>query len=753
MIQDFLQLPVVILVRVLLGMVLAFVVLPNIVLPRPPSARTSLDATVVRSVRWTGIILAVSHVLLVVRLFHVLPILLLCAYGWLRKQDRLPSRKRVATDGVVTTDAVLAGDVSEFDEMPERSHSAVQRAWLQFTDMFSVFERVGFRMFVDWIVGVWRRLLGLVRSVFTRQSALLAVLVAPIVGILSASLVERGRLAFRFETLSPPEAYVYLTWAKSFANNSAFPDGIYPQGLPGFIAFLGKLTPGIDLYEITRYTGALIGMLLVFGIFYAVLRLTANVGAALFAAGAFGIFGTVQQWHSPWIRQTGPLPQELGFAIALLALPSAILAITERDRDHLRTTMLAALGIGIIHPVPLAMFIVFAFAGALVTAVIDRGGFDYAFFVLVYGLIGGLIAHVYVPIGLLVGLDIFQGMDHPFTVRSYAGGRTEALVGLMATERLGHNLLTYVAMGSVALALLVALVMRARSRTRHIGAQLAGLAGFGIVALALYDVRPLQIPLNLLGPMGNLVGIAVALALGAGFAAVTAAAFAVRNPLQRAASVIVLAAVAVAGFGRTFDTGPLQRAPSEYEAMAAVTRDVMRNQDAFTFTIVGTPQQRQAVAGVGTFIELWVFARDVTVRDAQDPGFVVPDVSSLMFARDLGQTLPIPTADVYIFVEKDPFPVPEQAPVGPTEEYYYNREKRGRIMATVYAWAEYYRHYHTDMTVHFEDDDVVVYRIRRRPNTVASAAAPQFKDYTWEPGVLFTGGPAEPSEVVIPWES
>lgn len=788
MIQTFLQLPVVTLVRVVLGMVLAFGILPALVLARPRGALTSLDAAVSRSVRWIGVVLVGSHLLVLVRLFHVLPILLLCGWAMLVRQGKasVPSRRHrrvsaaaqpVVDDGIPPPPSqgdlppppgalvppppagvtVAAPPVARqavdhgFDEMDTRAVSAPQRLWLMFTDVMHVVERAGPQVVVTWIANGWRKVRAWLARLFSVTTLKVFALMAPVLGILAVSLALRVDFAFRFETLSPPEAYVFLNWAKAFAANQLYVDGIYPYGLPAFIAFIAKMTPGIDLYEIVRYTGGLIGVLLVFGIFYAALRLTANIAAALFAAGAFGLFGTIAEWHAPWTRQIGPLPQELGFAIALLALPSAILAVTDRRRDHVPTVLWAAIGIGLIHPVPLVIFIVMASVGAVAASVVSRGGRRGAIDVIGAGLAGGALAHVYVPVALLVGQSVFRGMDQPFTPVQLGTSTTQVLSDFYGTTIVGHNLLTAIAGVGSALALLVAWILSRRERTHHIGVQLAGTAAVGLVVVALYDVRLLNLPHTIAGPAGSLLGIAVALALAAGVAAVTAPLFTVRRAMVRSGLAIVVAAVALAGFSQTFELRERTRAPSEYDAMAAVTRGIMRNQDAFSYSVVGTPQQRQAVAGVGSFIELWVFARDVTVRDAQDPGFVVPDLSSLMFARDLGEALPIPTADIYVFVEKVPFPVPEQPPVGPTEEYYYDREKRGRIMATVYAWAEYYRYYHTDMEIHYEDDEIVVYRIARRPNPVAAAASPQFKDYTWEPGVLFTGGPTSPQEVDIPW--
>lgn len=741
MLQTILQLPVVTLIRVMLGVVTAFVLLPALVLPRPISARTTLDVTVVRGIRWLAIALFVSHLLVVVRLFHAAPILLLCAWLWFWTSGKSQTRT-----------ANRAGDPAS---AANRRIPPLQRVWLRFADIMHLFEQAGRGVLSNWWANAVSALQHSMRNIFSVRTLRVTILLVPIIAIVGTSLALRVEQSFRFETLSPPDTYIYLAWAKAFAANQLYVDGLYPMGLPAFIAFSGKLTPGIDLYELVRYTGAIIGMLTVTGIFYAVLRLSANVGAALFASGVFGLFGTISQWQQPWIRQTGPLPQELGFAIALFALPAAVLAITERDPDHLRTVGFASLAIGLIHPSALGLYLAMALAGAIAASVFTANGNKFVLGVGLTGALGGIIAHLYLPIGVLAGIGLFRGLDQPFSRADLPGSREEQIIGIMGTSDLGHNLFSMTAGGAALLAFVAAVLLARSVRTKRIGAQLAGLAAIGLVAVALYDPQWLQIPTNILGPLANIAGVGLTIAFAAGFAAITAVLFSTHrpslSPVVRTSVLIVLAAACVLSFSFLFERGPRTRAPSEYASTAAVTREVMRSQDAFTYTLVGTPQQRQAVAGIGTFIELWVFARDVTVRDAQDPGFVIPDLSAMLFAADLGQSLPIPTTDTYIFVEKVPYPVPEQPPVGPTEEYYYNREKRGRIMAAVYAWAEFYRYYHTNMSVYFEDDDIIVYQISRRPNPVAAAAAPQFKDYTWQPGELFTGGPADPSEVVIPW--
>lgn len=718
--------------RIVVGFLAMFWILPRFVLPVPAGARTGLDRAATNFVRWMGLALVFGHLLVALRLFHLLPIALLCGYGYLRKRRSAgPRGARLEGLGVL------------------------QSAWLRLADLGFQLEQQGGQAVRDGLTELRRRLLTPVRWLRTPGRLRLLLLALPAFGVLGWSLATRMDIAARFATLASPQSYVMLTWTKTLLAQTLYPDGVYPAGQLVFLALVGKGTPGVGTYEIVRFVGPLQGALLVAGLYYAVIRLSRSVGAAMVAATAFGVFGTAYVWHEPWIHQTAVRPPELALAVILFAVPTIVLAVTEGGRDHLVTLAAAAVAVSLIHPVAAALLVAVTVLGALGAVVAGRFPVGRLALALAVAIGGVVLGQAPSALAALMGVPVHRGLDNPYASVSATGTTTDRLVGAFGTSEVGHVPLSYAIAGGLAAVFVVGVVLAWRGRPK-LGGQLGGLAGAGAAAVLLYDVRWTGLGSNHLAVLGNLTGVMLALALGAAAAAVFTLVEAVpvvsrRPAMLRLAAYVVLGTTAATVIGAPLHQAERSREPSEYEATATVTREIMRTNEAFGYTVIGTPQQAQAVAGSGSFIQLWVFARDVTLRDARDPGFVVPDVSSLLFARDLGEALPIPTQNIYIFVEKNPFPVAEQPPVGPSEEYYYDAEKRGRIMALVYAWAEYYRHYHTDMDILHEDDDVVVYRIRRRPNTLVSAVSPQFKDYTWQPGVLFDRGPTDPDEVVIPW--
>ncbi|MGH3442225.1 MAG: hypothetical protein ACRDUY_09320 [Nitriliruptorales bacterium] len=720
--------------RVVVGFVLGFGVLPWFVLPKPAGARTALDRAGTNFVRWMGLVIGVGHLLALARLYHLGVIFLLCGLGiWL---TRLRGRRRrdPGTEGL----------------------SPLQVLWIRLTDLGFEFEQRGPRVVAAEAAQRTRqRLLAPFRWLRKPGRLPLLALSLPMLAVFAWAFWIRFELATEFTTLSPPSSYVVLTWTKSLLANDLYTDGLYPPGILFFFAFLGKAASGIDTYEVVRFGGPLIGALMVVGLYYAVLRLTRNAGAAIATAVVFGVFGNLYQFHEPWIRQTGPLPHELGLVVVLFALPAVVDAVIDGDRDHLWTVAAGAIAAGLIHPVSLMLFVLVALVAATFAALAARGAPSHLFRTIGVALGAGVASQLNLVVGTLFGIAPHRGLDNPYAWVRGGGTVDERLVAALGTSDLGHGALALVAGAGALSAIVVGVVLALRGRKR-VGGQLAALGAVAALAVAFYDVRWLDLPINYLGPIANLMGVMTALGIGAAVGMVLLLAqlhprVAAWDIVTRTSVFLLVGVIATSSFAVSLPRAERTREASEYETTAAVTRQIMRENESFGYTVIGTPQQSQLVAGIGSFIELWVFARDVTLRDARDPGFVVPDVSSLLFARDLGETLPIPTQNIYIFVEKAPYPVTEQDPTGPAEEYYYNRERRGRIMATVYGWAEFYRHYHTDMDVFFETENIVVYRIRRRPNALVATVSPQFKDYTWEPGVLFNAGPAHPSEVVIPW--
>lgn len=701
---------------VLMAFGAAFIIVPYFVLPRPKGARSVLDVVTINMVRWMGLVIVGVHLMTLLGIFELAAVIFFCIVGFYYSK------------------AKPAGWT--LNRMKEW-------IWVRLLGLLDLIDRTELKYRIGRVVGPSIPRLRLVppppAGVPARSKLRIASLAVVPVVVLGVSFWLRARYAMGHLSLSPPDTYHYMAWAKELLNNNLYVDGIYPHGIPSILAFTSKMNGFASMLDVTRFMGPLIGSLIVYGIFYVVYRLSDNFGAATFAAGAFGLLGTRPEWHEPWFRQTGALPQELGLAIALLALPSAVMCVVDRERDHLWTIAAACVAIGLTHPVPLPFFVLLVVVGAFGSALL-LGGFKEAGLVSGIAIASSLAGMAYLPLGKLAGLELFEPIRNLTPLADPGGGVAAVPLSVGAA---GFHGVARFAIPGLLLGLIGAVLLLMTHEGRRRAGKLLGLCAIAGVIVFLYDVTDLRLDPYYADRLAQVVGPSLAIVLGLGFASIT-----LMIPRAKLSSGLALIAAGVFGLGLLGRTYPASAGTYEtvsYESTIKVTQSIAHDYERYTYTVIGTPQQRQVVLGDGWFIEAWVFARDASLRAARDPGYQMPArEGDPQGSEDTGTLLSIPTQDVFVFVEKVPFEGPTLAADGPTEEYYFDPIKRGRIMARMYQWAETYMRYHTDMQVYFENEEIKVYRINRIPDLAGALDTPEFKDYTWLPGQLFNFGPTKP---------
>lgn len=693
--------------QVAAAFLLAYVVTPYLILPRPRGARTALDVVAVNLLRWTAITIVVSHILAAVGVYSTVTVLMLCGVAaWYARFGRRPSE---GPDDVEAVDDADARPALEPD---------------------------GAR---------WR-------------TAAHGVLIAgPGLGVVAAAYWLRVRDVVGTYTLSPPDVYFHMTWAASFARNDLWPDGVYPQGMPAFVALIDVFAPFTHMIDVARFTGPLITVLIVFALYYAVSRLTRSPGAALLAAGAFALFSAAPEWRIPWHRQIGLLSQEFAVAMAILALTFVILAVTERPGgrylrlgpppglivgSHALTAALGGVAVAMSHPIPAVIFGLAATVGVIASTIVLPDRWRWGAGVLVAAGIGTFAGLSVQLIAQAVGLESFAGHGLRDLLVATSDESRDVIIGQTRLDEeaywwLRHSWLSIVGGVAAAVGVAGALLTLRMTRRRRYGAQLLALAAVGGLVFVAWDLRPLAPVLTTMyiQRTGHVLGQMIGLGLGAGLGAVLAVAIRRRSIL--ADGIGLVAGIAALGLLATQYAPPTQivaenfgRETIEYEEMAAATQELRRANDPRSYTVVGITNQLQALNRDGFFIELWVFVRDVTDLPHDEP-------------------IPVPSEDTFLFVEMDPFPVGELPPVGAAEEYYFEREKRGRIMATAYRWVEERRRTDDEVQIVFDGDHVRVYRLRGDPELAAADGDVPFTDYTWQPGALFNVGPTSPREVEV----
>lgn len=706
---------VILIAQVVVAFTLAFVLVPLLIMPRIDASRSTLDDIVVNFIRWVAIIIVATHILSVIGLYNGVTIAtLLLAIGWFARFRR----EIGGMPGLLQRIWPTGG------KPPPRRTRRVRPSW--------------------------------------RHGIVIAGLSLPVVAVFGGSYWLRVRDAIGTYTLAPPDAYIHMTWARDIAANNIWSDGVYPQGMAAFTAFVNLFAPFTHLHDVARFLGPLLGTLVVVAVYYAVVRLTRSPGAALVAAGAFGFFSAAPEWRIPWHRQIGLLSQELAVVIAILALPVAVLAVTERSGGatlelgqkarmalggHSLTLGAAGIAIGLTHPIPGVAFVLLVSVGSLAPALVDRARFPQAFGVIVTAIGSFVIGSAVQPIAELLGPGAYLGDRSMDRITGLADRSDTVLSDLLFffgdVEVLGHSWLSLLA--GICAIVGIGLGFRfARSpRWGETGAQILALGAVGLAVVVLWDVRIMAqvIPTFYVARLANVFAPLLALAIGAGLGALTPL-IADLRPIATGRRVLIVPAVglvvgivALGGLATRFPAAAIEahfeRDTIEYEAMPGVTRSIRRSFDRGTYTIVGLTHQRPLIAGDGFFIELWVFARDAPE--------VAPD-----------EIVPIPTTHTFIFVEKEPFDIEPLDRPGPTEEYYYDTDKRGRVMAATYAWAEERLRADPETQIHYDDERLRVYRISRNPAIrVDFERTDLFQDYTYQPGELFNEGPTRPRDVEI----
>lgn len=692
--------------RVMLGIVLVFGVAPMVVLPYPSGARSRLDAWVANLVRWCAVLIVVMHVLSGLGLYSRVT-LLVCigAIAWFARYRR----QFGGFAGLIQRSYAKLDDTSAVKKPSRSAHSRMQ----------------------------------------------LALLASPPILLFAGSYALRARDVFSSYALSPPDAYVHMAWARSFTQGQLWPDGVYPQGMSALLAVVDAVAPFTDLLDVARFTGPLVGTFVVFAIYYTVVRLTRNPGAALLAGGMMGLFGGLPEWREPWERQVGLLPQEFGLAVAFLAVVFAVLAVTERGGGRLlqlgsggglamngNVLSLSAAGFvaAMAHPLSAAWLGLMVGVAALCATMVSLR-WSYLFGAGVATITGVGVGIGVVPLAELLGAKAYLGygagdaLSDLGSVTDRSLQTAELMEWFGALSWLNHNWLSLAAMGALVVAAVGVIALAVRRSTRTRAAQLLGVTAVGVLAVGLFDLEwiSFQIDAFYVVRLSNMIGPTLAVAFGAGLGALGY--FLVNRVSElRLALMGVVGLVALGGFAIYIDTPAIamgaefEREQIEYDEMTRLTIAMKDEFDRGAYTVVGPTSQRQVLGDHGWSIEQWVFARDIDE---------VPH----------DEILPVPTPVTFVFVEMDPFPVREISDSSAVGEYYFTHAKRGRIQVILYEWAEARRAENPDTTIHYEGDNIRVYRIARNPAIQIDADTTLFQDYTWRPGELFNDGPTSPRDV------
>lgn len=146
----------------------------------------------------------------------------------------------------------------------------------------------------------------------------------------------------------------------------------------------------------------------------------------------------------------------------------------------------------------------------------------------------------------------------------------------------------------------------------------------------------------------------------------------------------------------------LMSQPLEYEAAARQTQEIAHKFSPQKWVVVAPVEQLPETLGFGGYEDLATFVEKYQTK-VSTPEFHFPGIPQ----------------DLFIYVETRPFQMFSQEPLAVsfavlTDATYRNyRSPAGRASLEYDAWrlCENYRQYHSDMSVHFHDDHLLIYRI------------------------------------------
>ncbi|MGE5483744.1 MAG: hypothetical protein ACM3X4_01860 [Ignavibacteriales bacterium] len=485
------------------------------------------------------------------------------------------------------------------------------------------------------------------------------------------------------------DAYVHLAWSKYLSSGELYRDGIYPHGMHAVLSLLDRMA-FVDPYWVFRYAGAMVGVLIVLAVFYAVYRFTSDLPAAAVASFVYGIECGLPA--SAW-RQTAALPQEFAMLFLLPGLVFLNDYVGTDDRRYLLLFLAAYFMTLVSHPF-ISFYMLIGTACILLPAVIGRS----------IGLrqvgwlgIGGLLTSIAGTLPYSVGLVFHQRLHSvewalSTQILEFSSGPTSVADTLRSIPK--PEMTSVVCAAALVLAGGLSVLHRRASGRRPA----AGLGLTCLVLFAMCEARVLGLP-QLIEPQRTRMVFSLVAATILGQVA-SALRYAIRGNLRR-----VVAILAIVALGVYFHPKPYVSEMLEY-SVAAET--YLRLRDEFpplSWTLVAPVEQYQQVLGRGWHYELIRFVTEFNVERVSRKSF----------------RFPIPTPHIFVLVEKIPLgtkvPVTPEMALKPLPSsgselgtgYYRNASLRSIVEARAMAICEAYMSSHNDATIYYEDDTIRVY--------------------------------------------
>lgn len=534
-------------------------------------------------------------------------------------------------------------------------------------------------------------------------------------GVLGYSAWLRFNHSLTRPYLGASDAYVHLAWTKYLSAGDIYKDGIYPYGYHAIISALERLT-FMDPLLILRFVGPLGGLLMVLSVYYVARRYCSGLEVPA-VLGAF-VFGSGQGLPSIIWRQISPLPQEFA---AIFFLPGVYFATRYAETRERRDLALFAECLGItvlIHPYASVYIVIAVAAVVALKALSGRDVLQTGASLALWGSVASVVGALPQAIGWAIGKK-FHSLGYVLSSVT-AAAPSQGDLPLWGRILTGNMFIDVsMAVSVLLLAHILGTLVLGKARPPEAVSQ-AILPLLSLVMNLLY--RPAQFGLpSLMDP--NRTGIFFSLVASVIYGIFVHRVFRLLGPRllavpSRAYVATGLTALAVFGLGFKYPSRPPTGVRLEYSAAVNNYLVIRGSFPALDWTIVSPVEQYSEVLNKGWHYESWEFVRDFTMEDARNPRF----------------DLAIPTTYIFIYAEKvllptgqpvdlklagESLPPPGKNPDG---QYYKNVENRSIIQAKLLVWSREYMKSHSNMSVFYEDSEMVVYMVKHVPKIKSSSA-------------------------------
>jgi len=475
------------------------------------------------------------------------------------------------------------------------------------------------------------------------------------------------------------DAYVTLAWMKYVNSRILFHDGIYPQGFHIYLSTISKLS-AVNPLLVLKYAGPLNSILIILSIYFAGLALSRRITGGLAAALAYTALTRFLPYE--YTRQAATSSQEFALVFLLPCTVFALKYLQTHKKQYLLATAACLTVTGLTHAL-ITIFAVIGIASAVLASLLT-GPRRFRFGSLVDLFKGGMIAGAISVLPLLIGMALGIGM-HASSLRfavATSDGPCPPITPFM------------LAVFSAALLSVLGSFLRRRDPLALPGA----LTGFLLLcgAMLLYQGPRFGLKSEALNARsGEFAAVAMSVAYGLGWAYLLPYP-AGQKLYQRFLRLLTATLTIVLVVGVTIQAKPVPPEPYKMQYNSWVDQYLRITQTCL-------PSEWLLVSGQEGYALAYGQGWHLMIGDFLS--YVSPDTPKLVY-NSPGAVSTIDHPYVFIFHERVPYWVDHELVIKMMSQ---RMEEERRMV----EWIERYRRTHDNLSVFYEDKDIVVWVIKQ----------------------------------------